>query len=382
MKRKIGRFEKHKTGTETFSSYIPIPLPPEPSVQIHELLDVYEKANQELGRLDSVVESLPHPDHFLYMYVRKEAVLSSQIEGTQSSLSDLLLFENQEDPHTSMEDVTEVSNYVKAMRYGLDKLKGGFPLSLRLIKEIHKILLDGSRGGHKEPGEFRRSQNWIGGTRPGNAVYVPPPPHMVMPAMGDLENFLHERRSDIPPLLKAGLAHAQFETIHPFLDGNGRLGRLLITFILCADSILTEPLLYLSLFFKEQRSQYYDLLQKTRTEGDWEVWMRFYLEGIVHVSREAREAAKKILTLFEEDRKKIVRLGKGAATCLKIHDVLQEKGILSLPEAVARLQLSYPTINKAITNLEKLKITQEMTKRKRNRLFSYEGYLSIISAGI
>ena len=382
MKRKTGRFEKQSSGTESFSSYIPLALPPNPSLQINELLDVYEKANQELGRLDTVVESLPHPDHFLYMYVRKEAVLSSQIEGAQSSLSDLLLFENHEDPRTSMKDVTEVSNYVKAMRYGLEKLKGGFPLSLRLIREIHKVLLDGSRGGHKDPGEFRRSQNWIGGTRPGNAAYVPPPPHMVMSVMGDLENFLHERRSDIPPLLKAGLAHAQFETIHPFLDGNGRLGRLLITFILCADSVITEPLLYLSLFFKENRSQYYDLLQKTRTDGELEAWMRFYLEGIARVSREAREAARKILDLFEEDRKKILRLGKGAATCLKIHEILKEKGILSLTEAAKRLKISYPAISKAVKNLEKIKLVQEITKRQRNRLFSYEAYLSIISAGI
>ena len=381
MTRNAGRWQKQTAGPESFQAFLPHPLPLDPPLNLSSIMRVYEKANRELGRLDSIVESLPNPDHFLYMYVRKEAVLSSQIEGTQSSLSDLLLFENEAAPPKDG-DVEEVSNYVKAMRYGLERIKGGFPLSNRLIREIHKVLIENARGGHKEPGEFRRSQNWIGGSRPGNAVYVPPPPHEAAGAMSDLENFFHEKRPDIPPLLKAGLVHAQFETIHPFLDGNGRLGRLLITFILCSENVLTQPLLYLSLYFKEHRTFYYELLQKTRTEGDWEAWIEFYLEGVGEVSIQAREAAKRILALFEEDRKKIVSLGKAAGTCLKIHEFLKEKGILPFKHAIARTELSYPAISKAVKSMEKLGIVREANRNKTNRMIIYEPYLKIISEGI
>jgi Fic family protein len=272
---RAGRWEKQNTGTEPFYRFIPAPLPPSPPISFDEQLqDRTERANRALGRLDGVTPLLPNPQIFLYTYIRKEAVLSSQIEGTQSSLSDLLLFENAEAPGVPIADVKEVSNYVKAMEYGLDRLKSDLPLSLRLIKEIHSVLLKNVRGGDKEPGEFRRSQNWVG-SRPGNAIYVPPPVHEVLPAMGALEKFLHNEPVKMPTVIKAGLAHAQFESIHPFLDGNGRLGRLLITFILCTEGALSQPLLYLSLYFKNNRTAYYERLQRVRTHGERENWLLF-----------------------------------------------------------------------------------------------------------
>jgi len=265
------------------------------------MYDLIELANRALGRLDGLTTLLPEPSLFLYFYVRKEALLSSQIEGTQSSLSDLLLYEIEEVPGVPLDDVQEVSRYVAALNHGLARLKNGFPLSLRLIREIHKVLLSGGRGSEREPGEFRRSQNWIGGTRPGNALFVPPPPIEVMPCLGDLENFLHDRPERTPVLIKAALSHVQFERIHPFLDGNGRLGRLLITILLCAEGALSEPLLYLSLYFKTHRQVYYDLLQQVRIEGDWEEWLRFFLEGVKVTSEQASSAAIRLLKLFERE---------------------------------------------------------------------------------
>src|SRR6266404_1989248 len=261
---RIGRFVVAAVGGETVRAYVPPALSPVPPVRLDSVQLLLEQANQALGRLDGLASFLPDLSLFIYAYVRKEAVLSSQIEGTQSSLSDLLLFENEEVPGVPAEDVQEVSNYVAALYHGLKRMREGFPLSLRLIREIHEVLLSHGRGSDKEPGEFRRSQNWIGGTRPGNAAFVPPPPELVMECMGQLELFLHDQRQDIPVLIKAGLVHVQFETIHPFLDGNGRLGRLLITFLLCAGGALHEPILYLSLFFKSNRQVYYDLLTSVR----------------------------------------------------------------------------------------------------------------------
>ena len=246
--QRLGSYVKHDFGGEIVRAYVPPPLPPEPAVRLDRMQLLFEQANQSLGRLDGLASVLPDLDLFIYAYVRKEAVLSSQIEGTQSSLSDLLLFENDEAPGVPIQDVQEVSNYVAALNHGLTRLRGGFPLSLRLIREIHEVLLSKGRGSTKEPGEFRRSQNWIGGTRPGNATFVPPPPDRVIACMGELEKFIHAERVNLPPLIKAGLVHVQFESIHPFLDGNGRLGRLLITFLLCAAGALREPILYLSLF--------------------------------------------------------------------------------------------------------------------------------------
>lgn len=379
---RAGRWVRQQEGPEPFSSFIPKSLPPDPPLHYTpELQDLEERANRSLGRLEGIGSLLPDPTLFLYAYVRKEAVLSSQIEGTQSSLSDLLLFENEEVPGVPLSDVQEVSNYVAAMQYGLQRLERGLPLSLRLIKEIHAALLKGVRGGEKEPGEFRRSQNWIGGSRPGKAAFVPPPAHEVLPAMGALEKFLHDDPVRTPALVKAGLAHAQFESIHPFLDGNGRVGRLLITFVLCVEGVLSEPLLYLSLYFKQRRAEYYESLQHIRTKGEWEGWLAFYLRGIEEVSTQAGDTAKRLLRLFEQDREKIYRLRKATASALRVHDLLKKRVILSLPAVEKELQLSFPSVNRAMLNLEKLGVVREFTGKQRNRLFCYQPYLDILTEG-
>ncbi|MBI4528067.1 MAG: Fic family protein [Deltaproteobacteria bacterium] len=379
---RAGRFIQQQAGPERFASFYPAPLPPDPLVRYDtELQDLDERANRALGRLEGISLFLPEPSLFLYTYVRKEAVLSSQIEGTQSSLLDLLLFEAEEAPGVPLSDVREVSNYVAAIYHGLERLKEGFPPSLRLIKEIHAILVKDTRGSEKEPGEFRRSQNWIGGSRPGNALYVPPPPHEVLPAMGALEKFLHNDPIPTPPLRKAGLAHAQFESIHPFLDGNGRLGRLLITFVLCAEGVLSQPLLYLSLFFKQHREEYYAALQRIRTEGDWEGWLKFYLTGVEEVSRQASQTAGKLIAMFEDHRGAIQKLGKATGSALRVHDLLKRRVILSLPVACKELELSFPAVNKAMMNLQKLGLVREFTGKHRNRLFSYDPYLKILAEG-
>ncbi|MBI4398244.1 MAG: Fic family protein [Candidatus Omnitrophica bacterium] len=377
-----GKWLKQGTPDERYLVFSPHPLPPSPAIHFdHKLQDLQERANRALGRLDGISSFLPDPDLFIYSYVRKEAVLSSQIEGTQSSLSDLLLFEMEETPGALKTDVKEVSNYVGAMQHGLQRLNKGFPLSLRLIKEIHEELLSKVRGGDKEPGEFRRTQNWIGGTRPGNALYVPPPPQEVMPAMGALEKFFHGEPEKFPTLAKAGLVHAQFESIHPFLDGNGRLGRLLITFILCAEKALSEPLLYLSLYFKEHRKVYYEKLQLIRTEGDWEGWLDFFFSGVEAVATEAEQTAQKLFLMFEEHRIKIQKIGKAASTALRVQEFLKKHAIISLPVATKELELSFPAVNKAMVNLEKLGLVKEFTGKQRHRLFSYEPYLKVLTQG-
>ena len=288
-----GRYIRTSSVGEEVSAFVPDPLPPSEDLGLRsEDYDLVERANRALGRLDGVTTLLPDTQLFLCLYVRKEAVLSSQIEGTQSSLSDLLLYENDEVPGVPMDDVVEVSNYVAALDHGLQRLDQGFPLSLRLIREIHGILLREGRGSEKEPGEFRRSQNWIGGTRPGDARYVSPPPNKVIDCMGALEMFLHDEPARMPTLLKAGLAHVQFETIHPFLDGNGRVGRLLVTLLLCDEGALAKPILYLSLYFKAHRDRYYDLLQRVREDGDWTAWLQFFLRGVEKTSTQAVEAAR------------------------------------------------------------------------------------------
>lgn len=362
-------------------AFLPPPLPPVPPVQIEPLYEQLDAANRALGRLDGVTSNLPDTPLFLYMYVRKEAVLSSQIEGTQSSLSDLLLFENHGVPGVPLDDVQEVSNYVAAMSYGLERLRSGFPLSLRLIREIHHVLLSKGRGSTKAPGEFRRSQNWIGGSRLGNATFVPPPPDCVMECMGQLEAFLHSRSPELPLLVRAALAHVQFETIHPFLDGNGRLGRLLITFLLCSESVLKEPILYLSLFFKSNRQRYYDLLQAVRQTGDWETWLDFFLTGVRETSDQAADTARQILTLFDHDRGRIEQLGRPATSALRVHQYLQTRPLASVPSATKELQLSAPTIRKSIGHLADLGIVREATGRQRGKLYVYDAYLDILSQG-
>ena len=345
------------------------------------LLSLLEEANRAVGRLDGVTSILPDPPLFIYMYVRKEALLSSQIEGTRSSLSDLLLFESEQVPGVPLDDVQEVSNYVAAMTYGLNRLQGGFPLSLRLIRDIHQVLLAKGRGSAQEPGTFRRSQNWVGGTRPGNALYVPPPPNLVLACMGDLETFLHASAPDIPLLIKAGLVHLQFESIHPFLDGNGRLGRLLITFLLCAQGALREPTLYLSLYFKTHRRLYYDLLQQVREEGTWETWLEFFLTGLKETSEQATATARRILALFDEDRARIEALGRKAPSALRLHQLLQTRPITSIAAAVKQLGVTQPTVSKSIDELRGLGIVRETTGRQRDRVYAYDRYLTILNEG-
>ncbi len=378
---RAGKLIVQQKGPEGYRAFIPHPLPfDHPLESDYEMNDLLEKANRALGRLDGATYILPNPDLFLYMYVRKEAVLSSQIEGTQASLSDLLEYENDIKEKSSPDDVQEVSNYVAAMNYGLDRLKK-LPLSLQLIKEIHAKLMRGIRGGHKAPGEFRTTQNWIGGTMPSNANFVPPPPHEVLSCMGNLEKFLHNSKNSIPSLIKAGLAHAQFETIHPFLDGNGRIGRLLITFILCHDAVLEKPLLYLSLYFKQHRDEYYERLMAIRRKGDWEGWIKFYLRGIFEISKQATEAAKAIMNLQIEHRKQINSLGRTSANSLRLLDLLYQKPLIKVPKVAINLGLSQPAARKAINNLQELKILTEISGKRRDRVYFYESYMGIIMEG-
>jgi Fic family protein len=377
--RRAGRAVVVQSGPDGYSAFIPVALPPDPPLQIdaamHALLD---QANQALGRLDGVTLLLPDPGQFLYSYVRKEAVLSSQIEGTQSSLSDLLLFENEAVPGVPLDDVEETANYIAAMNHGLRRIESGeLPLSNRLLREVHALLMAGVRGGDKAPGEFRRTQNWLGGTRPGNARFVPPPPHEVIGAMSDLEKFLH---GPTPILVKAALAHVQFETIHPFLDGNGRVGRLLITLLLCAEKVLQQPLLYLSLFFKQHRDAYYDHLQRVRAEGAWEAWLEFFLEGVIAVAGSATETARRVRQLVEADRAKVHGLGRAAASALLVHELAGRRIVLSASGTAAQLGLSVPTVNAAFTRLEEVGILREVTGRRRGRLFVYTDYLELVQA--
>jgi Fic family protein len=317
----------------------------------------------------------------LYLYVRKEALVSSQIEGTQSSFVDVLLFENKSPTAVPKEDVEEVSNYVAAMQHGLRRLVGGFPLSLRLIREIHAILLKGGRGENKSPGEFRRSQNWVGGSRPGNASFVPPPPSEMMEALDRFERFLHEDKHGLPLLVEAGLVHAQFESIHPFLDGNGRLGRLLITLLLCAKGALKQPLLYLSLYFKKHRNQYYEHLQRIRTQGAWEEWLEFFLEGTAVTAQEAAEATARILGLFSKDREKIQKLGRPSPSALRVHEYMQRKPIVNIAATAKALKLSIPTVTVALNHLVRIGVVEEVTGKRRDRLFTYSRYFNIVSEG-
>ncbi|MFB1484830.1 Fic family protein [Corallococcus sp. RDP092CA] len=365
---------------ELVRSFVPPPLPPVPSIDVLGLLDRLGRAERALGRLDGITVLLPHQELFLYMYVRKEAVLSSQIEGTQSTLSDLLRFETEAQEGQPIDDVREVSNYVDAMMYGLERLEE-LPLSLRLIREMHARLLQSGRGGTKDPGEFRRSQNWIGGTRPGNALYVPPPVTELDGCLGDLEDFMHEEKSRLPALIKAGLLHVQFESIHPFLDGNGRIGRLLVTLYLCVQGVLRKPLLYLSLYLKTRRADYYRLLQEVRERGAWEPWLEFFLEGIEQTANQAFEAATRIVELFKHDRERITAESQRASSALRLHELLQTQPYLTSNQLVVRTGLTAPTVNAALVDLERLGIVEEVTGRRRGRVFAYRGYLAILNEG-
>lgn len=369
---------------ETVRAFVPHPLPPEPPlVWDANLQTLSQRAMLAVGRLDGLTTLLPDVGQFLYTYVRKEALLSSQIEGTQSSLSELLLFENEDVAGVPNDDVLEVSNYVAAMEHGLRRLREGFPLSLRLIREIHGILLAKGRGSEKRPGEFRNSQNWIGGTRPGNARFVPPPPDLVPECMGALEEFLHAEPSVASSLLKAALAHVQFETIHPFLDGNGRVGRLLITFLLCHEGVLQQPLLYLSLFLKQNRARYYELLQRLRDEGIWEEWLAFFFEGVATTADEAASTTGRVLKLFQENQRKVATLGTAGVSTARVHEMLQRQPMLSVKRAIALMSdaPTFATVNSAFSRLIDLGIVEERTGGARNRVFAYKDYLAILSEG-
>ena len=363
-------------------AFIPSPLPPVPPIEWSpELRERFDAALLALGRLDSVSLLLPDTSLFLYMYVRKEAVLSSQIEGTQSSLSDLLLFELEQQPGVPLDDVQEVSNYVAALNHGLQRLDDGFPLSLRLLREMHMELLLKGRGRDKQPGEFRKSQNWIGETRPGNASFVPPPPDEVMNCMGDLELFLHDKPEPTSALLKAALAHVQFETVHPFLDGNGRLGRLMITLLLCSEKILKAPMLYLSLYFKTHRARYYELLDEVRISGDWEAWLEFFADAVTETATQAVDTARKRMKLSAKDTEKIYGLGRGAASVHLVHRALLERPIASPMWLAEKTHLAPATVNSCLSQMENLGIVSEITGRQRNRLFAYSEYVAVMNQG-
>lgn len=381
---RAGEFLLAQDGSDRYWAFHPRPLPPEPPVHVDAALQRrLDEANQALGRLDGVTLLLPDPDQFLYSFIRKEAVLSSQIEGTQSSLSDLLLFENDATPGVPLPDAIETANYIAATNYGLEQVLSpeGLPLSSRLLREVHARLLSNGRGADKRPGEFRRDQNWLRGARPADARYVPPPWTEVAPAIGDLERFLHGEPEQTPILLKAALAHAQFETIHPFLDGNGRVGRLLITLLLCADGVLKRPLLYLSLFFKQNRDDYYDRLRRVRTDGAWEDWIRFFLDGVIQVAESTTETTQRIVAMIERDRTRVLAFGRGAATAQRVLDYAARYVALR-PAAVARkVELTEPPVYNAVKRLEDAGILREVSGRQRGRVYAYDEYLTILNEG-
>jgi len=377
---RIGTYIKSSVAGEAYGAYLPKKLPPDPPLNMEALYPLLDKANVALGRLDGMSMVLPDPSLFLYMYVRKEAVLSSQIEGTQSSLSDLLLFENDAAPGVPIDDVTEVSCYVAAMNFGISRLKE-FPLSLRLLREIHAELMNNARGGNKMPGEFRTSQNWIGGSRPGNARFVPPPPDRLPETLDAFEKFLHDETVTLPALVKAALAHVQFETIHPFLDGNGRLGRLLITLMLCVDGVLREPMLYLSLYLKANRQTYYELLQSVRETGDWESWIEFFLIGVAETAQQASETAQAIVALFRRDNDKIVAATSATATMVTVHGYLQRHPVTTTTRIKEACGVSLPTVLRSLATLEELGIVNETTGKGRNKRYVYQDYLEILSRG-
>ena len=379
MSNRIGIYLNQTLAGESYKAYIPPQLPPDPPIDLDKLYPHLEKATFALAELNSLHKAIPNTTLFIYMYLRKEALLSSQIEGTQSSFSDLMLFEHHQKPSVSLDDVEEVSNYTKAISCGLERLKENFPLSLRLMREIHTILLSGTRGSSKLPGEFRRSQNWIGGTRPGNALFVPPPISHLDECLADFEKFLHD--DSLPILIKAGLAHVQFETIHPFLDGNGRLGRLLITLLLCDGGMQDSPILYLSLYLKQNRHIYYSLLQEVRENGTWETWLEFFLEGIYQSAKQATATIFNINNLFAADMAKITSLGRARFSCEQIFEYTKK-----LPQVTAQLLsrelgMSAPTIRSALNHMKRIGILHEISGKKRDKIYVYIEYLKMLEEG-
>lgn len=383
MPRTTGEYLTSSVSGERVRAFVPRPLPPRPAVRLDgELGGRFDQAAAALTRLDAASDLLPSASVLLYSFIRKEAVLSSEIEGTQSSLADLLLWELEEAPGVPLDDVEAVSRYVAALEHGVARVRGGFPLSARLLREIHAKLMTGAAGGARAPGEFRRTQNWIGGTRPGNAHFVPPPPDRLARCLSALELFLHDKPARTPPLIKAALAHVQFETIHPFLDGNGRVGRLLITLILCVENVLRQPLLYLSLYFKQHRAAYYRKLDRVRTDGDWEGWCEFFADGVIETATSAYEAAQRLNALFAEDRARIEALGaRASASALAVHGVLERRPLASVSHLAKTTGLSFPTIAGAVGRLEQLGVAREITGRRRGRVFAYDRYMQMLNEG-
>lgn len=376
---KTSRAGQYILQIEGYKAFIPNPLPPIPEIEMNqEMWNLLSQADRALGRLDGATDALPNPDLFVFMYVRKEAVLSSQIEGTQASLIDVLEFESQAVEPDNPQDVEEVVNYIAAINYGLKCLKK-LPVSLRLVREIHQELMKGVRGSERSPGEFRRTQNWIGagGCSLAKATYVPPPPYDMLQSLDNLEKFLHSPQP-MPILIKIGLAHAQFETIHPFLDGNGRTGRLLITFLLCEQNILQRPLLYISYYFKMHRTEYYDRLQAVRDTGNWEDWLKFFLRGVYEVAQEAAATARKIVKLKEEHRQLLLgEMGRKSGSAIALLESLYFKPIFTVEHVAEITNLSYPNANALIKKLVGIGLLQEITGQKRNRVFSYAPYLDV-----
>ena len=378
---RLGTYIRSKIPGESFQAFIPPALPPEPVIDLISLQGLLSKANQAIGKLDGASEILQDSNLLIYYYVRKEAVLSSQIEGTQSSLSDLLLYESNETPSVPIDDVAEVSSYVAALEHGLKRVKEGFPLSLRLIREMHEILLSKGRG-NKQPGKFRTSQNWIGGTRPGNAVFVPPPAERLMECLSNFEKYLHLEERTYASLIDAGLIHVQFETIHPFLDGNGRIGRLLITFFLIMMGDLREPNLYLSLFFKNNRNTYYDKLEMVRTTGDWEGWLKFFLTGVTETANQVVQTSLAISNLFNKNRQQIDSLKRARISAHRVHTLLQQKAIVNTINTAETLNISIPTARAALNNLETLSIVKNVTGLGKRRIYIYKELIDLLETGI
>ena len=363
-------------------AFVPERMPPSMPVAMEgAMLDLFWEASVALGGLRQVSSQLPDIAIFLYSYVRKEALLSSQIEGTNSTLSQFLEHELSAASGVPNDDVTEVSNHVAALEHGRERLNADFPISNRLLRDMHRLLLRRGRGSDKMPGDFRRSQVWLGGRDPERASFVPPPAHLVMDLMGDLEQFLHSADPGIPPLLRAGYAHVQFETIHPFADGNGRIGRILITMILLAAQVLEEPLLYLSLYFKRHRRDYYDLLNSVRLTGSWHDWMEFFLSGVRETAQGATDTAARLRLMFESDRQAAQQLGRRTGSVLRVHEAFMRRPLLTATEVARMASVTFPTAGAALSALEELGLVAEITGRETNRIYKYTKYLDVLSEG-
>jgi len=385
MARVTGRYERTAVAGEEVRAFVPRPLPPaDPPLSLDsEALALLGRAERELSRLELAGEMVPSVDWFIYGFVRKEAVISSQIEGTQATLIDLLTFEAQrEDDSAPGPDVQEVCNYVDALAYAREQLRRrkGLPLSMRLLNQTHERLMRSARGADKQPGKVRRTQNWLGGTRPGNAVFVPPPPNLLDGLLSDFERYIHAD-DGLPPLVRAGLLHLQLETIHPYLDGNGRIGRLLVTLLLEEWNLLSKPLLYLSLFFKQNRQDYYRLLNAVRTEGDWERWIRFFLEGVASIAEEATDTARDLFALVSADRARALAAPASSVMAVRLFEALGQHPIVTIARVTELLEITKPTATKAVNTLVNAGILTETSGRRRDRTYSYAAYLDRLRVG-